>query len=1538
MNSILEVHTVLQAVRKLPFILLCLSLPCLLPAQSMTWTTRFASDDVVLNDVVWTGSKFIAVGAFKTTADDGGFDGGPSREYFSTVVCTSADGITWTESHSGDEGELMNVVWTGSMAVAFSNDGRSFSSTDGTTWQQLSYTGMEYPQYLVSKGSEYFAIASRNNSDFYRSFSTLFRSSNLASWTQLSLPDDFEPQAISVIGNVVVAVGSKVLFKPSPDGSYVTGLYDKGWIFRSSDNGITWTSVLISGIKSLNGVVNTGAQLVASDSKGGSWFSGDGIAWTKKTSPGGYGIQWASPSLAQISHSGSGSGHQHWLSLSADGASWTRQSLPVPAALGYLPFAQKVVGNGRRLVCLSSEEFYYAQSKVGSSLHSAEVPPPAIPVTKSPGNLSPPSAVINSLTPSLSWTAVKNAGAYDLRIIEKMTGTTAFQQFGIPSTETSLQVPEGQLAPGQTYEWSCSARLGAVSSPLSAARTFTVSQSVPLPLEATPKSPGRSAPPGSVCSSLTPLLTWLPAENARGYALYIDDLVSSTRIYQNESLGAVASFEVPPAVLEAGKAYRWTLRTRSSSGWSAGSKSLHFMTPAASALPAPPQLLSPGKSTPFGTLVSTLTPQMKWKPAAGATGHGLYVSDADTRALVYDNDAIGSADKLDLPAGILAPGRRYRWNMRTRLGSVWSDYSPRQYFQTAPDYLAPVVSPLPQSPLIGSSKPQSFQVIGLRFFKGAVAYVSNGSVEVATPTVFVNSDLLLASHVTGTTAVTLQVRVRNPDGKFSNSVNLQIASPVAGTLEPPMINPSSGTYGAPVQATISHADSSAVLRYTLDGREPDSTSPLFTPSQPLLLGGKNVTLKARAFKPGIAGATNSRFYNFNLPALKTADSRTGLSGTSLYFKLTLPAGATLLTISSSGGTGDCDLFLASGRIPTPTDYDRKADASPTSQESLSKIHPPAGDWFLLVQGRSSFSNVSLDVVTRLGKTDTTPPVFTPGHGTHVGPLSAVTLACPAPDQQADIYYTTNPQAPDPTPDNASLYTTPLTISVNTTVRARAYAPDKKPSAVVSKSYMILEQGAQEMVFSGDDPLKRGGELEFYIDSASNENSEHYFYFDIPPDGGAGSATAAFPVALTYEAEGVLNQFDVYIKQAPGNASVLPPTASLHDYKLSKLDQQDFIDQVYLNLGRATKLGGAKAANKNILQAGARYYGLLVAKGGMPYYESFYGVPVTTSYVIKLKMTLLSGRLATSDGTPIRKGLDDTWISVHGRADTTLQPAAGESEGNMRPLGRALAQAPGSKVGQVLLLDWSRMADASGLSLSEAAFTPAVGYRASEVLAGAGIPGSKTCVVGHSWGTFVAFEMGKTSKLKRLIALDPATAGHGGYDDSQVKFSTVAGKSWSFVAAYGAFGHEGKAGTAHESFVLYDDDYPNTIPLPLPSTTAFVMQLGVYGNVWYNEYLALHTAPVLLFTHFLKQNHGGGFTDNISPYFSLEQMDGMFLPDRERGAAPWKNNGIGGWSPVPNVFEAKITAEIDVSTGIDTGSGMVLEFKDRSSGTGIRVDQ
>lgn len=1504
----------------------------------MTWTTRFSSDDLVLNDVVWTGEKFIAVGAFMVTLDDGGFDGGPSREYFSTVAFTSADGITWTESHSGDDGEWMNVVWTGSMAVAFSDDGRSFSSADGATWQALSYAGMEYPRYLISKGSEHFAIASRNNSDFYRSYSTLFRSSNLTSWTQLSLPDDFEPQAVSVIGDAVVAVGSKLLFKPSTDGSYVTGLYDKGWIFRSSDNGLTWTSVLISGIKSLNGVVNTGAQLVASDSRGGSWFSGNGIVWTKKTSPGGYGIQWASPSLAQISYSGSGSGHQHWLSLSTDGASWTRQSLPVPAALGYLPFAQKVAGNGRRLVCLTSEEFYYAPSKVGSSLHSAEVPPPAVPVTKSPGSLSPPSAVITSLTPSLSWTAVKNAGAYDLRVIEEMTGTTAFQQLGIPSTETSLQIPEGQLAPGQTYKWSLSSRLGAVSSSFSAARIFTVSQSVPLPLEATPKSPGRTTPPGSVCPSLTPLLTWSPAENARGYALYIDDLVSSTRIYQNESLSAVASFEVPPAVLEAGKAYRWTLRTRSSSGWSSGSKSLHFMTPASSALPAAPQLLSPGRSTPFGTLVSSLSPEMKWKPVAGATGHGLYVSDADTRALVYDNDAIGPADKLDMPVGILAPGRRYRWNMRTRIGSVWSDFSPRQYFQTAPDYLAPIILTLPQSPLTGSFKPQKFQIVGLKFLKGSVAYVSNGAVEVAAPTVFVNSGLLVASHATGTSAVTLHVRVRNPDGKFSNSMNLDIASPVAGILEPPVINPASGTYGTPVQATINHADSTAVLRYTLDGREPDLTSPLFTPSQLLPLGDKNVTLKARAFKPGIASGTNSRFYNFNLPALKTTDSRAGLSGGSLYFKLTLPEGATLLTITSSGGAGDCDLFLARGRIPTPTDYDRKADASATSQETLSKIHPTAGGWFLLVQGRPSFSNASLDVVTSLGKTDTTAPVFTPGHGTHVGPLAAVTLACPAPDQLADIYYTTNPQAPDPTPDNASLYTTPLTISVNTTVRARAYAPGKKPSAMISKSFMILEQGAQEMVFSGDDPLKRSGQLEFYIDSASNENSEHYFYFDIPPDGGAGSSTARFPVALTYEAEGVLNQFDVYIKQASGSASVLPPTASQNDYRLTKLDQQDFIDQVYLNLGRATKLGGGKAANKNILQPGARYYGLLVAKGGMPYYESFYGLPVTTSYVIKLKMTLLSGCLATTDGSPIRKGLEDTWISVHGRADTTLQPAAGETEGNMRPLGRALAQAPVSKVGQVLLLDWSRMADASGLSLSEAAFTPAVGYRASEVLAGAGIPGSKTCVVGHSWGTFVAFEMGRTARLKRLIALDPATAGHGGYDDSQVKFSTVAGKSWSFVAAYGAFGHEGKAGTAHESFVLYDDDYPNTVPLPLLGTTAFVMQLGVYGNIWYNEYLALHTSPVLLFTHFLKENYDGGSPDSISPYFSLEQMDGMFLPDGAPNAPEWMKDGMGGWSPVPNVFEAKISAEIDVSTGINTHSGMVLEFKDRSSKAEISVDQ
>jgi hypothetical protein len=88
---------------------------------------------------------------------------------------------------------------------------------------------------------------------------------------------------------------------------------------------------------------------------------------------------------------------------------------------------------------------------------------------------------------------------------------------------------------------------------------------------------------------------------------------------------------------------------------------------------------------------------------------------------------------------------------------------------------------------------------------------------------------------------------------------------------------------------------------------------------------------------------------------------TGLSGAAnaeLYYSIDVPAGSAKLEIVMSGGTGDADLYVKKGSLPTTTSYDYRPFQT-GNNESVSADNPTAGTWYIMIRGYSSFSNVSL---------------------------------------------------------------------------------------------------------------------------------------------------------------------------------------------------------------------------------------------------------------------------------------------------------------------------------------------------------------------------------------------------------------------------------------------------------------------------------------------------------------------------------------------------------------------------------------------------
>ena len=84
----------------------------------------------------------------------------------------------------------------------------------------------------------------------------------------------------------------------------------------------------------------------------------------------------------------------------------------------------------------------------------------------------------------------------------------------------------------------------------------------------------------------------------------------------------------------------------------------------------------------------------------------------------------------------------------------------------------------------------------------------------------------------------------------------------------------------------------------------------------------------------------------------------GASGADNDYFITVPAGASNLVMSISGGSGDADLYTKFGSAPSTSSYDCRPWKSGNS-ESCSVASPAAGKYYIKVHGYSSYSGVTV---------------------------------------------------------------------------------------------------------------------------------------------------------------------------------------------------------------------------------------------------------------------------------------------------------------------------------------------------------------------------------------------------------------------------------------------------------------------------------------------------------------------------------------------------------------------------------------------------
>jgi PKD repeat protein len=181
---------------------------------------------------------------------------------------------------------------------------------------------------------------------------------------------------------------------------------------------------------------------------------------------------------------------------------------------------------------------------------------------------------------------------------------------------------------------------------------------------------------------------------------------------------------------------------------------------------------------------------------------------------------------------------------------------------------------------------------------------------------------------------------------------------------PPTANFSFTTSGLSASFTDTSTDSDGTIASRSWSFGDGSTSTATNPSKTYAAANTySVTLTVTDNAGASAGLTKAVTVTAPPPAntLTRGVPVTGLAGstgTELRYTMVVPAGATNLTFTIAGSSGDADLYVRFGSAPTTTAYDCRPYLS-SSSETCSFAAPQAGTYHVMVRGYTSFTGVTL---------------------------------------------------------------------------------------------------------------------------------------------------------------------------------------------------------------------------------------------------------------------------------------------------------------------------------------------------------------------------------------------------------------------------------------------------------------------------------------------------------------------------------------------------------------------------------------------------
>ena len=318
----------------------------------------------------------------------------------------------------------------------------------------------------------------------------------------------------------------------------------------------------------------------------------------------------------------------------------------------------------------------------------------------------------------------------------------------------------------------------------------------------------------------------------------------------------------------------------------------------------------------------------------------------------------------------------------------------------------------------------------------------------------------------------------------------------------PTLSPSSGNFTTTLSVNMTSNTTSSQIRYTADGSEPSYNSTLYT--GPVSLAS-TTTIKAKTFRLGYTpSATATANYTKNTITQLTdgvaISNLFGVTGTTQYFRINVTQNQSKLLIKATGSVGDCDMFVKYDGLPTIQTNDYQSVLS-GSNETVEVDIPQAGNYFIMLQGRTAYSGLQLLADHSVVKVDK--PTITPAAGSF---NSSATISMQVTTAGAVIRYTTNNSTPT---GNSTQYSGPITINSTTTFKAVAFKQNYTDSDMAYSVYTISTNSAIALT-----NLVPKTNL-----SGANE-SQQFFYIDVPTDN-------AF---LNIKISGVSGDCDLYVSK------------------------------------------------------------------------------------------------------------------------------------------------------------------------------------------------------------------------------------------------------------------------------------------------------------------------------------------------------------------------------------------------------------------------